>query len=87
MKSYNVDKNWYTDTGATDHITSELEKLAFKEKYNGGDQVHNTSGIGMDISHIGYSMIHTPSCNLDLKNILHVPSIEKTSLCTSPCFR
>jgi hypothetical protein len=31
----------------------------------------------MDISHIGYSMIHTPSRNLDLKNILHVPSIEK----------
>jgi hypothetical protein len=39
MKSYNVDKNWYTDTGATDHITLELEKLEFKEKYNGGDQV------------------------------------------------
>ena len=25
--SYNVDTNWYTDTGSTDHITSELENF------------------------------------------------------------
>jgi hypothetical protein len=31
MNSYNVDTNWYTDTGATDHITGELEKLAVRE--------------------------------------------------------
>jgi hypothetical protein len=76
-RSYNVDKNWYTDTGATDHITSELDKLAFREKYNGGDQVHTASGIGMDIGHIGHSIIHTPTRDLNLKNILHVPSTKK----------
>jgi hypothetical protein len=27
MNAYNVDTNWYTDTGATDHVTSELNKL------------------------------------------------------------
>jgi hypothetical protein len=78
-RSYNVDKNWYTDTGATDHITSELDKLAFREKYNGGDQVHTASGTGMDIGHIGHSIIHTPIRDLNLKNILHVPSTEKIS--------
>jgi hypothetical protein len=26
--SYGVDTNWYADSGATDHITSELNKLA-----------------------------------------------------------
>jgi hypothetical protein len=26
--SYDVDTNWYTDTGATDNVTSELEKLS-----------------------------------------------------------
>jgi hypothetical protein len=25
---YNVDTAWYSDTGATNHITSELDKLA-----------------------------------------------------------
>ncbi|XP_021305719.1 uncharacterized protein LOC110431234 [Sorghum bicolor] len=46
MNSYTIDNNWYTDTGATDHITGELEKLSFRNKYNGGDQIHTASGAG-----------------------------------------
>jgi hypothetical protein len=77
MNSYNVDTNWYTDTGATDHITGELEKLAVREKYNGVDQIHTANGAGMPISHIGQSTIHTPARNLHLKDIMHVPSTKK----------
>jgi hypothetical protein len=77
MNSYTVDNNWYTDTGATDHITGELEKLAVREKYNGGDQVHTANGAGMSIRHIGHSTIRTPDKNLELRNILHVPSTTK----------
>ena len=47
MTSYGVDTNWYLDTGATDHITGELEKLSFRDKYNGGEQVHAANGSGM----------------------------------------
>ena len=50
---------WYTDSGATDHITSELEKLAFREKYYGKDPVNTAAnGGGMKISHIGQSSHH-----------------------------
>jgi histone deacetylase 1/2 len=77
MNSYNVDTNWYTDTGATDHITGELEKLAVRDKYNGVDQIHTANGAGMPISHIGQSTIHTPARNLHLKDIMHVPSTKK----------
>jgi hypothetical protein len=31
--SYGVDTKWYTNTGATDHVTSEFDKLSTKEKY------------------------------------------------------
>ncbi|XP_066395916.1 uncharacterized protein [Miscanthus floridulus] len=41
---YGVDTNWYMDTGATDHITSDLEKLTVRDQYHGGDQVHTASG-------------------------------------------
>ena len=58
--SYNIDTNWYTDSGSTDHITSELEKLSMREKYNGGDQIHTASGAGMAIKHVGQSTIVTP---------------------------
>jgi hypothetical protein len=30
--SYGVDTKWYTDSGATDHITGELEKLHVRER-------------------------------------------------------
>lgn len=77
MKLYNVNKNWYTNTRATDHITGELEKLSVRDKYNGVDQIHTANSTGMNISHIGHSTIHTPNCDLNLNNILHVPSTKK----------
>jgi hypothetical protein len=57
--SYTVDTIWYRDTGATDHITRELEKLSLREKYHGSEQIHMANGAGMDISHVGATAIHT----------------------------
>ena len=37
--SYKIDPNWYSDTGATDHITSDLNRLTVRERYHGGEQV------------------------------------------------
>jgi hypothetical protein len=64
------------DTGAIDHITSELDKLTTKEKYMGEEQIHTASGSGMKISHIGHTTIYTPSCDIHLNNILYV--LEET---------
>ena len=83
--SYNVDTNWYTDTGATDHVTGELENLTLKSKYNGGDQIHTASGSGMDISHIGHATVHTPSRDIHLRNVCPT-SHEKSCFSSSPCY-
>jgi hypothetical protein len=64
--SYTIDTNWYTGTDATDHITGELEKLSLREKYHGGEQIHTTNGAGMDISHVGETIIHTQDRDLKL---------------------
>nr|CAB3483590.1 unnamed protein product [Digitaria exilis] len=45
MHSYGVDTNWYTDTGSTDHITSDLNKLHVHNSYHGNDQIKTTNGI------------------------------------------
>jgi hypothetical protein len=74
---YNVVTEWYTNTGATDHITSELDKLTTREKYDGTDQVHAVNGSGMPIAHIGQSIIHARNQDLILKNVLHVPVASK----------
>jgi hypothetical protein len=75
--SYGVDSNWYGDSGATDHVTGELDKLAVKDAYNGNEQIYNTSGSGMRIEHVGESVIHTPYRDLRLKHALHVPQATK----------
>ncbi|KAK1596481.1 hypothetical protein QYE76_007619 [Lolium multiflorum] len=46
--AYGVDTNWYMDSGATDHITGQLNKLHTRDTYQGRDQVNNASGTEND---------------------------------------
>ncbi|XP_071681187.1 uncharacterized protein [Lolium perenne] len=45
--SYPIDPAWYMDTGATDHLTSELHKLTTHQPYYGHDKVHTANGAGI----------------------------------------
>ena len=74
--SYSDDPSWYIDTGVTDHITSDLDKLSVKDKYYGKDQVQVASGSGLAISHTGHSQIPSLDRPLNLNNIFHVPKIK-----------
>jgi hypothetical protein len=78
--SSKVDTDWYTDTGATDHITSDLDRLAVRERYHGNEQVQVGNGSGLRITHIGHSSLNTADRPLALHNILHVPNITKNLL-------
>lgn len=71
---------WLTDTGASHHITSDLENLSFSHAYNGSDVVAVGSGEGLPISHIGTASLSTSSHTFDLHNILRVPSIASNLL-------
>ncbi|KAK1666543.1 hypothetical protein QYE76_054702 [Lolium multiflorum] len=44
--SYPIDSSWYMDTGATNHLTSEMSKLSTQEPYRGHDQVRTANGAG-----------------------------------------
>jgi hypothetical protein len=54
VASYGVDTNWYQDSGATHHITGELNNLSVRDKYRGNDRVNTAGGNGMVISHVGH---------------------------------
>lgn len=77
-----TDPTWYVDSGATDHITSDLDKLHMREQYTGKDQVHAANGTGMDITHVGKALLPTPHASLALKNVLCVPHTTKNLLST-----
>jgi hypothetical protein len=76
-QGYTIDMVWYSDMGVIDHITNELYKLVVCENYTSQEQIHTTNGGGMHITHVGNSILHTPSHNLSLKNVLHVPRSRK----------
>jgi histone deacetylase 1/2 len=68
------------DTGATDHLTNDMERLSVHERYHGRDQVQVAKGAGLSISHIGHSRLAGPKHSLALRDILHVPNISKNML-------
>jgi hypothetical protein len=67
--------HWLADTSATDHLTSDLERLHVHVPCGGKDQVQVANGAGLSISHIGHSCLAGSS--LKLKNVLHVPHIHE----------
>jgi hypothetical protein len=77
VSSSGPDHNWYTDSGAIDHITGDLNKLTMHDHYLGNDQIHAANGTGMNITRIGKTIIPTSHHYLVLNNVLHVPSIHK----------
>jgi hypothetical protein len=78
--TYPIDPTWYADTTATDHLTNDLNNLTMKEQYHGKDNVQTANGTGMRITHIGQSLIPTPTQSLHLKDVLHVPSVTRNLL-------
>jgi histone deacetylase 1/2 len=76
-QGYNADPNWYFDSGATDHLTSDLDRLSIQERYAGKDTVQVANGKGLNITHIGHSRIPGSSRSILLKNVLRVPHISK----------
>jgi histone deacetylase 1/2 len=75
--SYGIDTNWYVDSGATDNITGDLEKLTMRDNYTANDQIHTTSGAGTEIHNIGQSIVHTPDRTIHLNNVLYASSANK----------
>ncbi|KAK1573098.1 hypothetical protein QYE76_008309 [Lolium multiflorum] len=81
IASYGVDTNWYSDTGATNHITSELNNLTVRDHYKGHDRVNTASGQGarlrQEILLLDSSLLNSDSRDATIDDLsvtnLHVP--------------
>lgn len=78
-----IDPSWYIDSGAIDHITSDLNNLDIHRDYKGKAQVTIDNGSHLPITHIGDSVISNCNSSLLLNDILHVPQISKSLLSVS----
>lgn len=75
------EENWYSDIGATHHLTSNLQNLNISsEEYSGQDQIQIGNGTGLSISHSGSTSLSLSRRQFLLKQLLHVPHICKNLL-------
>ncbi|KAJ1695606.1 hypothetical protein LUZ63_012304 [Rhynchospora breviuscula] len=61
---------WYIDSGATSHVTADLNNLSSAHPYNGPEAVHIGNGTGLSITHIGYACIQSGTNQLKLNSVL-----------------
>ena len=69
--------NWLLDSGATHHITNDLNNLALHQPCQGGDGVLIGDGSPLAFSHTGSTLLSSPTRSLTLDKILCVPDIQK----------
>ncbi|KAG7570487.1 Integrase catalytic core [Arabidopsis thaliana x Arabidopsis arenosa] len=68
---------WLLDSGATHHLTADLNNMALHQPYNGGDDVLIADGSTMPITHTGSTLLPNQTRALLLDKILCVPNIHK----------
>lgn len=66
-----VDPTWFTDGGATNHVTSDFANLKFHSEYHDKNTIGVGNGNSLSISHISSSIIHYSPNTFYLNKILH----------------
>lgn len=76
--NHTPDSNWYSDSGSTHHLTSNLANLNVRaDEYHDPDQIRVGNGTSLLVKHIGSTQFSTPMNSFLLNNVLHVPQISK----------
>uniref|UniRef100_A0A2N9IFR0 Integrase catalytic domain-containing protein n=1 Tax=Fagus sylvatica TaxID=28930 RepID=A0A2N9IFR0_FAGSY len=71
---------WLTDTGATDHLTANMNNLQVQTPYKGTDQVAVGNGQSIPINNIGHGQLNTSFYKFRLNNLLHSSKISSNLL-------
>lgn len=80
-----VSPNWYLDSGATNHVTSDLNNLTHTQPYPAGVGVMVGNGNSLSVSCSGDGILPTPKAKFHLTNVLHTPAITHNLLSVFQC--
>ena len=75
--------DWYLDSGATHHVTNDINNLSSYMPYEGTDSLFIGNGSGMEISHVGSAQLTFSNYTFLLHDVLHVPLFTKNLLSLS----
>lgn len=82
-ETHSATSHWVLDSGATNHVTSDLNNLSTFFNYDGNDTLQLGNGTGLPIAHIGSSSLTISNHFIHLHDILHVPKFSKNLLSLS----
>ncbi|KAJ0094850.1 hypothetical protein Patl1_17208 [Pistacia atlantica] len=71
--TYLNQNQWYADSGANIHVTSNIANHATSQPYDGDDLVGVGNGTSLVISQTGTASIQTSSSTLKLNNVAYCP--------------
>ncbi|KAE8695620.1 tir-nbs resistance protein [Hibiscus syriacus] len=74
--------DWIVDSGSSNHMTGDKQKLQNLSEYNGGRVVVTADNSRLPITHIGKTVV-TPRYNtnqVQLQDVYHVPGMKKNLL-------
>ena len=74
---------WFSDSGATTHVTNSPRHLQQSQAYTGSDSVMVGNGEFLPITHTGSTSLSTASGNIPLNNVLVCPDMAKSILSVS----
>jgi hypothetical protein len=73
----NIIMTWFFDSGASTHVTPDINTLSYTQPYKGIDTIHIDNGASMFISHIRTTTIFTGFILIKLINVLHVLKFQR----------
>ena len=74
---------WLLDSGASHHVTSDLNNLSLHTPYNGPYDIMIGDGTGLPITHTGSTSLLHSNQEFSLTNVLCVPNITKNLISIS----
>lgn len=78
------DQSWYLDSGATHYLINLVQNLSDGKVYLGSNSLLVGNRQGLQITHIGYTRLHTSfGYCIHLADILCVPNINKSLISMS----
>ena len=74
---------WLLDSGATHHITTDLQNLTIHNPHTGPDEIMIGDGSGIPITHTGSTFLPTPSHSFTLSSVLCAPLMKRNLISIS----